>query len=149
MRRHQYWETQLHVTAGDVVQLKHKRHPENNLIVAAAGQTAHDALRLMQDHEISQLPVFENHTTIGTVREDEILNLALRGVDLNALVFRECMKDPLPVLETHAPIDRLTFLLTNESPAVLVKLSEADYEILTKYDLINMISSLTESSARH
>jgi cystathionine beta-synthase len=144
MRRHQYWETELHVAAGDVVALKHKRRPSHPLIVARAGETAQQALRLMQDHEISQLPVFEDHTCIGTVREEEILNLALRGTDLKSLILRECMKDPLPVLETHDPIDRLTFLLTNQSPAVLVKLSESQYEILTKYDLIDMISSLTE-----
>ena len=147
MRRHQYWEAELHVTAGDVVRLKHERHPASRLIVAAAGQSAHQALRLMQENEISQLPVFEDHTCIGTVREDEILNLALRGADLDALVLRECMKDPLPLLDTQASIDRLTFLLTNESPAVLVRLSESQYEILTKYDLIDMIASITESAA--
>ena len=147
MRRHQYWETELHITAGDVVLLKHRRHPASRLITTSAGESAHHALRLMQDHEISQLPVFEDQNCIGTVREDEILNLALRGVDLNALVLRECMKDPLPMLDTNAPIDRLTFLLTNESPAVLVRLSENQFEILTKYDLMDMISSLTESAA--
>ncbi len=149
MRRHQYWETELHVTAGDVVAKKLKRHPDRHLIVAVAGETADQALRLMQDHEISQLPVFEDHACIGTVREDEILNRALRGTDLNTLVLRECMKDPLPVLEPDAPIDRLTFLLTNQSPAVLVKLSDSQYEILTKYDLIDMIASLTAPGGGH
>jgi cystathionine beta-synthase len=144
MRRHQYWETELHVTTGDVVHLKHQRHPSAQLIQATAAQTAQEALRLMQDHEISQLPVFENHTCIGTVREDEILNLALRGGDLKALVLRECMREPLPVLDTDEPIDRLTFLLTNQNPAVLVKVSDGQYEILTKYDLIAMIATLTE-----
>lgn len=149
MRRHQYWETELHVTAGDVVLLKHKRHPASRLIHATVAQTAQQALRLMQDHEISQLPVFENHTCIGTVREDEILNLALRGADLQSLVLRECMREPLPVLEPLDPIGRLTFLLTNQNPAVLVKVSEEQYEILTKYDLIAMIATLTEPPGGH
>ncbi|MBI4464871.1 MAG: CBS domain-containing protein, partial [Acidobacteria bacterium] len=113
---------------------------------ATAGHTAHQALRLMQDNEISQLPVFEDHSSIGTVREDEILNLALRGVDLKELVLRECMKAPLPVLEPETSIDRLTFLLTNESPAVLVEMGKNEFEILTKYDLIDMIATLTESA---
>jgi cystathionine beta-synthase len=147
MRRHQYWETELHVTAGDVVFLKHKRHPGSRLIQATAGQTAMEALLLMQDREISQLPVFENQNCIGTVREEEILNLALRGTDLKSLVLRECMREPLPTLDTQTPIDRLTFLLTNQSPAVLVRLPSGDYEILTKYDLIEMIASLSESGS--
>ena len=145
MRRHQYSESELQVTAADVVRHKLQRHPESRLIIASAGDTAHQALHLMQDNEISQLPVFEDHACIGTVREDEILNLALRGADLKELVLRECMRDPLPVLGPQTSMDRLTYLLTRESPAVLVELGGDQYEILTKYDLIDMVASLAES----
>ena len=147
MRRHQYWETELQITAEQVVRLKRQRHPASRLIIATAGQTADQTLRLMQDNEISQVPVFEDHTSIGTIREDEILNLALRGADLKELVLRECMKDPLPMLDLQTPIDRLTYLLTKESSAVLVEMGKDEYEILTKYDLIDMVASLTESPA--
>ena len=147
MSRHQYWEAQLSVTAGEVVRLKQQHHPGSRLIYAKVGETAHQALRLMQDKEISQLPVLEDHASIGTVREDDILNLALRGVDLDGLVLRECMKDPLPVLDPQATIDRVTYLLTNESPAVLVDMGDNKFEILTKYDLINMVAMLADSAA--
>ena len=147
MRRHQYWESELRITAGEVVRQKRKRHPSGRLIFASAGETAHQALRLMQENEISQLPVFEDHTCIGTVREEEILNLALKGANLKDLVLRECMRGPLPMLDTEAPIDRLTFLLTNESPAVLVNLGEQRFEILTKYDLLDMVATLAETSS--
>ena len=148
MRRHQYWETELPISAYQVVQLKQKHHPGSHLIFATAADSAQHALRLMQDNEISQLPVFENGKCIGTVREDEILNLALRGSDLNNLVLIECMKDPLPVLDPSAPIDRLMYMLTKESPAVLVEMTKNQFEILTKYDLLDMISTLSESTAR-
>ena len=145
MRRHQYWETELQITAEQVVRLKHQRHPASRLIFANAGQTAHQALHLMQENEISQLPVFEDRACIGTVREEEILNIALRGADLKELVLRECMKDPLPVVDPQTQIDRLTYLLTKESPAVLVEMAKGEYEILTKYDLLDMVASMTES----
>ncbi|MBI2819576.1 MAG: pyridoxal-phosphate dependent enzyme [Acidobacteria bacterium] len=147
MRRHQYWEAEWHATADQVVRWKQKRHPGGKLISAAPGETAQQALRLLQDNQISQLPVFDEGMCVGTVREDEILNLALRGADLAQLVLRECMKAPLPLLELEAPIDRVTYLLTNESPAVLVEMGNNQYEILTKYDLIEMLASLTESAA--
>ena len=147
MRRHQYWEAEWHATAEQVVRWKQKRHPGTRLVSATAGETAHHALMLMQDNEISQLPVVEEGVSIGTVREDEILNLALRGADLKELVLRECMKAPLPLLDPQTPIDRVTYLLTNESPAVLVDLGNKEYEILTKYDLIEMLASLAESAA--
>jgi cystathionine beta-synthase len=146
MRRHQYWEAEWHATAEQIVRWKQNRHPGAKLIIAAAGDTAQHALRLMQDNEISQLPVFDEGACVGTVREDEILNLALRGADLADLVLRECMKGPLPMLDLAAPIDRVTYLLTNESPAVLIDIGDNTHEILTKYDLIEMLASLTESS---
>jgi len=146
MRRHQYWEAEWQATAGEVVRRKQQRHPGRRLISVAAGETAQGALRLMQDKEISQLPVFDEGMCVGTVREDEILNLALRGADLARLVVRECMQAPLPELEPAAPIDRVTYLLTNASPAVLVDMGNREFEILTKYDLIEMLASLTESA---
>ena len=148
MRRHQYWEAELTITVEQVVRRKQQRHPGARLISATAGETAQQALRLMQDNEISQLPVFENHACIGTVREEEILNLALRGANLKELVLRECMKDPLPRIELDAAIERLTYLLTKESPAVLVDIGKGENEILTKYDLIDMFATLAESSSR-
>ena len=147
MRRHQYWEAEWQATADQVVRWKQKRHPGERLIIVATGETAQRALQLMQDNEVSQLPVFDEGMCVGTVREDEILNLALRGADLAQLVLRECMKAPLPVLDLEAPIDRVTYLLTNESPAVLIGMGNKEYEILTKYDLIEMLASLTESPA--
>lgn len=147
MRRHQYWEAEWNATAEQVVRWKQKRHPGTKLIQASAGLTAQQALRLLQDNEISQVPVFEDGACIGTVREDEILNLALRGADLKELVLRECMKAPLPAIDPEAPIERLTYLLTNESSAVLVDMGNDQFEILTKYDLIEMLASLTESVA--
>jgi cystathionine beta-synthase len=148
MRRHQYWEAEWHATAEQVVRWKRKRHPGTRLVTAPPGQSALSALRLLQDNEISQLPVFDEGVCVGTVREDEILNLALRGVELKDLILRECMKAPLPVLDLQAPIDRVTYLLTNESSAVLVELGNNEWEILTKYDLIEMLASLSESPSR-
>ena len=147
MRRHQYWEAEWHATAEQIVRSKQRRHPGSQLVSATAGDTAQHALRLMQDNEISQLPVFDEGQCVGTVREDEILNLALRGADLTRLVLRECMKAPLPTLDLQAPIDRVTYLLTNESPAVLVDLGGNQFGILTKYDLIEMLASLTDSGS--
>jgi cystathionine beta-synthase len=146
MRRHQYWEAEWHATAEQIVRWKQKQHPGSRLVTAVAGETAQRALRLMQDNEISQLPVFDEGVCVGTVREDEILNLALRGADLATLVLRECMKAPLPSLDLSAPIDRVTYLLTNESPAVLINMGDGTYEILTKYDLIEMLASLTDAA---
>ena len=45
----------------------------------------------MQQQDISQLPVFEDERSVGTIFEDQILNLALQGKDLRKLIVREAM----------------------------------------------------------
>ena len=40
----------------------------------------------MQEQDISQLPVFEETNIVGTIYEDQMLNLALQGKDLRKLV---------------------------------------------------------------
>jgi cystathionine beta-synthase len=98
----------------------------------------------MQTQDISQLPVFEGQTPVGAIYEDQILNLALQGKDLRKMVIREVMTDPLPQVPCEAPVERLTYLLSHEEPAVFVQMGKGRFEIITKYDLMGTIAGLVE-----
>lgn len=144
IRDHGYAESEVPLAVDDVIRAKRRlgKHPE--LIVARPYQTVFHALHTMQTHDISQLPVFEEDALIGTISEDQILNLALQGKDLRKLVIREAMSQPLPVVAHDAPVDRLTYLLSHQGPAVFVDMGDGRYEILTKYDLMGTIADLVE-----
>jgi cystathionine beta-synthase len=144
MRDHGYGGAEVPLTAADIVRVKREKGKVRELVVARPYQTVFHALRIMQAQDISQLPVFEEDTPIGAVYEDQILNLALQGKDLRKLVIREVMGNPLPVVPKDAPVERLTHLLTHESPAVFVEMGDTQYEILTKYDLMGTIAGLME-----
>jgi cystathionine beta-synthase len=98
----------------------------------------------MQEQDISQIPVFEESVPIGTVYEDQILTLALQGKDLRKLVVREVMSKPLPTIPKSAKVERVTYILSHENPAVFVEMTEGKFEILTKYDLMSTVASLME-----
>ncbi len=144
MRDHHYTESGVKLTVDDVLRAKRRagRHPE--LIIARPYQTVFHALHTMQTHDISQLPVFEENSLIGTIYEDQILNMALQGKDLRKLVIREAMSDPLPIVSHNSPVDKLTFLLSHEGPAVFVDMGDGHWEIITKYDLMSTIAELVE-----
>ena len=86
------------------------------LIVVRPYQTVFHALHTMQQQDISQLPVFEDDNPIGTIYEDQILNLALQGKDLRKLVIREVMGEALPQVPRDAPVERVTHLLSHTAP---------------------------------
>ncbi|HXQ96921.1 MAG TPA: pyridoxal-phosphate dependent enzyme [Candidatus Limnocylindrales bacterium] len=139
-----YVDAEVALRAGDVVRAKHQNGKERELVVGRPEQTVFHALHTMQKQDISQLPVFEEKTPIGTIFEDQILNLALQGKDLRKLVIREVMGKPLPVLSKDAPVERVTHLLSHETPAVFVEMGDAHYDILTKFDLMSTIANMAE-----
>jgi len=144
MSDHGYVDAEVPLRAEDVVRVKHQQGKVREMLIARPYQTVFHALRIMQGQDISQLPVFEENALIGTIFEDQILNLALQGKDLRKLVIREVMGKPLPVVPKDAPVERVTHLLCHESPAVFVDMGGGQYEILTKYDLMGTIAGLVE-----
>jgi cystathionine beta-synthase len=144
MRERGYTDSAVPITAAEVVQAKHKAGKVRELVVARPYQTVFHALKTMQEQDISQIPVFEDSTPIGTVYEDQILTLALQGKDLRKLVVREVMSAPLPKIPKNAPVERVTRILSHENPAVFVEMDETRFEILTKYDLMSTVAALME-----
>jgi cystathionine beta-synthase len=142
MREHGYTEAEVTLTAADVVRVKRQNGKSRELVVARPYQTVFHALHTMQQQDISQLPVFEEENLIGTVFEDQILNLALQGKDLRKLVIREVMGAALPQVPANAPVERITYILSHDSPAVFVEMQEGKLEVLTKFDLMDTVAGL-------
>ena len=144
MRERGYVESSVPITAAEVVHAKREAGKVRELVIARPYQTVFHALKTMQEQDISQIPVFEENLPIGTVYEDQILTLALQGKDLRKLVVREVMSKPLPRVPKNAPVERVTYILSHENPAVFVEMDETRFEILTKYDLMSTVASLME-----
>lgn len=144
MRERGYVESSVPITAADVVEAKRQAGKVREMVIARPYQTVFHALKTMQEQDISQVPVFEENLLIGTVYEDQVLTLALQGKDLRKLVVREVMSKPLPTIPKSAPVERITYILSHENPAVFVEVAAGKYEILTKYDLMSTVAGLME-----
>ena len=142
MREHGYADAEVTLTAADVIRVKRQNGKARELMFVGPNRTVFQALTTMQQQDISQLPVFEDDRPVGTISEDQILNLALQGKDLRKLVVREAMGPALPQVPSNAPVERVTYLLSHESPAVFVEMSDGKLEVLTKFDLMDTIAGL-------
>ena len=130
------------LTAADVIRVKRQNGKARELMFVGPNQTVFQALKTMQQQDISQLPVFEDDRPVGTIFEDQILNLALQGKDLRKLVVREVMGPAMPQVPSNAPVERVTLPLSHESPAVFVEMENGKLEVLTKFDLMDTIAGL-------
>jgi predicted transcriptional regulator len=52
------------------------------------------------------------------------------------------MDPPFPVVDDETPLDRLTALLSRETPAALVRSERALTGIITRYDLLHQLAGI-------
>ena len=125
MRERGYAESEVPLTAEDVVAAKHRAR-QGARADPGRGPTRPCSTRCARcrNRTFRRLPVFEETNIVGTIYEDQILNLALQGKDLRKLVLREVMSKPLPQVPCDAPVERVTHLLSHEGPAVFVVMGE-------------------------
>ena len=90
------------------------------------------------------MPVLEDEKPMGSITEDELVNLVLQGYDLKNTEVREVMGSAFPIVEPDTSIDQITGILRGDTPAVFVRMNGA-LEIITKYDVVHTIAAVTES----
>ncbi len=108
--------------------------------------TVEEALRTMERLEVSQLPVFEGAEVVGSLVEDQVMELLMVGKNLRQIVVREVMGAPFPVVPKDAGVGQISQLLTRGTSAVLVDMGGGSYDILTKYDLLRSLTHHEEAA---
>ncbi|MBI4054854.1 MAG: cystathionine beta-synthase [Elusimicrobia bacterium] len=144
MRENQYFDSQTRLYASDILEARRHFRGPRSLIAADPKEGVLDALKKIRDHDISQIPVFENGVPVGAVYEDEILHLVLEGKPVAEMIVREVMQPPLPVVEVQARIESITQMIRTDQPAVLVQLGSQRFDIITKYDIVHALAELAE-----
>ncbi len=124
-------------SAGQIVDTKKRKIP--NLLSVPSGASLKQALALVEQHEISQIPVVDGDTVIGTLEESDILKLAMSDRAALDRPVNAWMKPPLPMVNADEHVDQVTRLLVRE-PAVLVKREGRVVGILTRYDMLQFIA---------
>lgn len=99
------------------------------------------AFALMEEQNISQMPVMMNGNVIGSLEEGALTGKLLDNQDLfNALV-KDVMDKGFPVLEIRDTVDKARELFSKKHPAILVRNDETFVGIITKFDIISYIAA--------
>ena len=124
-------------SAGQVVDTKSRKVPQ--LLSVSSGAPLKAALQLIQQHEVSQIPVMRGNDVIGTLEESEILKAAMSNPAAIDRPVDAMMKDPLAIVSADEHVEQITKLLVRD-PAVLVQRDGAIIGILTRYDMLQFIA---------
>src|SRR5216117_206050 len=133
MRENQFLEPRIKVSAGQVV---HDKRPRaEKLVFVPLGITVEQAVNLMREHDISQVPVIEGGEVVGSISETRILDILVSDPTAKRKPVAEYMEKPFPVISENASIDEIAHNMDHQNPAVLVK-QGTGFDIITKSDLI-------------
>lgn len=133
MKENQFLEPTVKVKAGQVVREKARRTKE--LVFVPLGITVEDAVNLMREHDISQVPVIEGGEVVGSISEARILDILVSNAAARGKPVVEYMEKPFPVVSEDASVTEVAQSMHREISAVLVR-QKGGFDIITKSDLI-------------
>ncbi|HQZ40896.1 MAG TPA: CBS domain-containing protein, partial [Vicinamibacterales bacterium] len=99
------------------------------------------AAHLMTSHAYSQLPVMADGRLVGSLSESHLFDQIVRKPELLKGPVEAIMEPAIPFADISTGVDALAGMLTDASPAVLVRDFKSDETyIITRWDVIRALS---------
>jgi len=121
----------------DIVQA---RSSKEKLIVVTPNQTVADAVAIMQKYNIEHLPVMENNVSVGSISENGLFQKLFTNPDIKQEKIKDIMELPFPMVDYNAHLERISLLISKEIGAVLALDETGNFQIVTKYDLLQSLT---------
>ena len=120
-------------TAGDLA----ASHADTPLVVLGKRELVSHAVAKMKKFLISQIPVMEGGECVGTIDDSHLFQLMCEDPNLINKTIEEVMTKPIPVVSETTAISELARIIDKDTPAVLVKLKNETFHIVTRHDVIS------------
>ena len=144
MRQHGFQETDWEIgTIGDIV----RALPRREIITAELTHTLGDALTLLKNHGISQLPCTDHGRLCGIITESDLLRFLVSGHNPSTSVAEVMIRNVSTVgLDENA--GQLPRIFERGEVALVVDEQRHVLAILTKMDLIDYLASRSKLAVR-
>ena len=134
-----------------VAELLRDRHHGGEIpdvVVARTTQQAGEAIGMLQEFGISQMPVSQDadgtaiESLVGSVSEKGLLDRAFRDPSVVERTVGEVMDRPLPLVDDRATLDEAFALLSEGANALIATRGDRPVGVVTKLDLLEFLSHL-------
>jgi cystathionine beta-synthase len=130
-------------TVGDIVRFKQERDDTLRLVTVSTQDKVRDAMALMHEHGVSQLPVVSAHdalTVVGSIGERGLLKRIVDDAALLGEPIIDVMEAPFPAVAAGDAMREAVELLAAERQALLVTVDGRPAGILTRSDLLEALA---------
>ncbi len=112
-------------------------HASLPLLFADWNQSCSEVFGLMQKYKISQLPVKDHlGNFVGSIEDTILYASLLKGDIMMEDSVEKVMLAPYPIVSYSDPIDKVSLLINDKNPAVLMMDMGGNWHIITKQDII-------------
>jgi cystathionine beta-synthase len=143
MSQYGFLEREPELSVGDVLRRKHGAAEIPPLLTVETHAKVRDAVALLHEHRVSQLPVVSGHdphAVVGAVSERGLLKHAMDDPQLLSAEIVEVMEPPFPAVAAHDGVREAVELLVGEREALLVTDEGRPAGIVTRADLLESLA---------
>jgi len=137
MKNHGFLEAD-YATARDIIK---NRNGKDNLSTIDVNTKVADAIRKITKEGISQVPVTEGDTIVGSLTDSMILEQIIEKPEVKDLAVKEVMGQPFKFVGLDNTLDVLSSLIDKENKALLVRDEENKVHIITQADLLSAMTN--------
>ena len=144
MRQYGFIDQGTRLLVGDVLRRKRESGEMPSLVTVETHRRVRDAVALLHEHRVSQLPVVSAHdpaTVVGAVGERGLLKHAASDPSLLEAEIVEVMEPPFPAVSTVDPVREAVELLVGDQQALLVIEDGRPAGLVTRTDLLEALVS--------
>jgi cystathionine beta-synthase len=124
------------LTARDLVSMR----LSGELCSLESEEPVEHAVRLMSEHDFSQISITRDNRLVGSLNETQLYNALVRNTNVRAQPVESIMQPAFPFVDVSTPVDLLSTMITPQNPAVLVRDFKTDKTfIITRSDLIRVL----------
>jgi len=136
MRNHGFLENKTFGTAKDIIEARNGAY---ELIVVGKQDKVKDAIALMNNKSVSQIPVMENGQVVGSITDNKLLSKIISDPGLKDASVAEVMEDSMKFVALGSTLDVLSSMVDKEK-AVLVRDELHHIHIITKHDILTAVT---------
>ncbi|HLY81951.1 MAG TPA: cystathionine beta-synthase [Acidimicrobiales bacterium] len=144
MRQYGFLERDSNLTVGDVLRRKREAGEVPSLVTVQTHYRVRDAVALLHEHRVSQLPVVSARdplTVVGAIGERGLLKHAAEDPRLLDAEIVEVMEPPFSAVSADDPVREAVELLVAEQQALLVTEQGRPVGLVTRTDLLEALAT--------
>ena len=138
MSDHGFIESGSYATAKDILD---RRNGSSDIEVIAKDAKVGDAIKLMNERSIDQLPVKDGDNFVGSLTDSKVLKQLIEDPSIRDKSVSEIMEDSFQFVGMDNTLDVLSSLISKDNPALLIRDESNKVHIITKSDLLMAMSS--------